>query len=93
MNEDETLLFRQQVAIAREKNRVANGRLFNVLMFALVLFMASQIDKGALWLAFFPALSVGAAYLQDSSPGALGRRLPAISTVAAVVPLLSIFYI
>ncbi|WP_320194969.1 hypothetical protein RMR10_011945 [Agrobacterium rosae] len=91
MKEDPSLLFDQQVAIAREQNRTANGRLFNVLMFAIVLFIAFKIDTGALWLAFFPPLSVGAGYISDSAD----RRfnIPAVSVVAAIVPLVSIFYI
>ncbi|CDN96079.1 hypothetical protein [Agrobacterium tumefaciens] len=87
------LRFEQYVAIARTQNATSNGRLFCAMMFVLVLFIAFQIDGGALWLAFFPVLAVGAAYLQDSHHGHLGRALPLISTIAAIVPLLSILYI
>lgn len=87
------LRFEQHVAIARTQNATSNGRLFCAMMFALVLFIACQIDKGALWLAFFPALAVGAGYLQDSYQGKRGRLLPFVSTISAAVPLLSILYI
>jgi hypothetical protein len=77
--------------IARAKNAAANGRLFNALMFALVLFIAFRIDTAALWLAFFPPLSIGVGYLADT----FGQRvmLSYVSIAAAVIPLLSIFYI
>lgn len=75
--------------IERLKNIAANGRLFNSLMFVLILFIASRIDEALHWIGLFPILSIGCAYVADT----LDQRRPSLvfavgSVIAAVTPIL-----
>lgn len=83
------------MTIARLNNAATNGRAFNALMFFLVLVISDRAPA-AVWLAFFPIISIGAAYIADSFAVIAGR----ISTVfalasvaAAVLPLISVLYL
>jgi len=86
------LEFSDLYRIEQLKTIVANGRLFNVMMFVLVLFIAAQIDIAALWLAFAPILSIGTAYLTDRF-GRFEKYLSIACIAFAVAPFLVIFYI
>jgi hypothetical protein len=81
------------IDIERAKTAVANGQLFNVLMFGLVLIIAVHVDPGAIYLAFAPILSIGAAYLADGIGYRFQRYLSWASIVLAVIPFIVIFYI
>jgi len=86
-------MYSESFEIERMKNAVANGRLFNVLMFVLIIVVATQSDRGALWLAFSPILSVGAAYLADGPGARFQPVLSIVSIVCAVASFLIIFYL
>jgi hypothetical protein len=76
--------------IERTKNIAANGRLFNALMFALVVVVSLHIDRSAIWLGLFPVLSIGAAYISDLLRWPwFGVLSPAFAALALAV----VFYI
>jgi hypothetical protein len=87
------LEFSDLVQIERAKTAVGNGRLFNVLMFALIVIVAVQIDIAALWLAFAPVVSIGAAYLADGIGARFQRYLSIASIAFAISAFLVIIYI
>lgn len=87
------LEFSDLYRIEQLRTIVANGRLFNVLMFVLVLFVAAQIDMAALWLALAPIMSIGAAYLADGIRARFQRLFSFASIAFAVAAFLVIFYI
>jgi hypothetical protein len=87
------LEFCDRVQIERAKNIVANGRLFNVLMFILVIIVAVRLNVSAVYLAFAPILSIGAAYLADGIGIRFHRYLSWAAIVLAVIPFLVIVYI
>lgn len=86
-------MFAEPFTIERMKNAAANGRLFIVLMFVLIIVVATQNDKEALWLAFAPILSIGAAYLADGPGARFQPVLSIVSVACAVVSFLIIFYL
>jgi arginine exporter protein ArgO len=83
--------YRETIAVERLKNAASNGRLLNILTFALVLFVTARFDQSALWLAFFPIVSLGAAYLSDVF-GQM-KTCSVLSIVFAIVPFAVAFYI
>lgn len=78
-------------AIERLKNAATNGRMLNVLMFALIIVVALEYDKAAIWLALAPVLSLGAAYLADG-PGASARPVFSIASIACSIASFAIVF-
>lgn len=87
------LEFSDLVQIERAKTRIGNGRLFNVLMFVLIVVISVQFDASAIWLAFAPILSIGAAYLADGIGARFERYLSIASIAFAISAFLVIIYI
>ena len=87
------LQFSDLYRIEQLRTIVLNGRIFNILTFVLILFVAAQIDIAALWLAFLPILSIGAAYLADGIGARFARVFSTASIAFALAAFLVIFYI